>query len=95
MRCALLKTELFSKYFLDMYIDVRYKKNVNPFKFQRMHTFCTVRIQKSQIQKCALLKICKPIFSLYLRNEKKYRKTFCGYEIHEKRSICGQILAKI
>ena len=39
-----------------------------------------------KIQICALLKIIlKPMLSQYLRNEKRYRKNLCGFEIPDKR----------
>ena len=61
-----------------------------------MITFSTVKIQKFKIQKCTLFKkICKTIFSLYLENEKRYRKRISGFEIHEKRICCGKNLSKL
>ena len=61
-----------------------------------MITFSTVKIQKFKIQKCTLFKkICKTIFSLYLENEKRYRKRISGFEIHEKRTCCGKNLSKL
>ena len=44
---------------------------------------------------CTVKKIFKPIFTPSLKNEKRYRKIFSGFETYEKRLLRDKILAKI
>ena len=83
LQITLLKiTSLFFKYFLN---GSRYEKNSNIFKFLRLcKKMCTV---KKMLTNDFLIQ--------YLENEKRYRQNFNGFLIHEKRSLCGKILAKI